>query len=171
MDIRDVKQNKNAENGNAARKSTPDIRDVAAKYLASRMRTCAEMRSYLFKKDFDDVEINQVIGEFVDFHYLDDEEYCRQYINYASEKGKGASRIRAELAEKGVDRDVISFALEDYYDKDVELERALHQAQKTMAGKPMDEKMKGRIGRRLFSLGYSTDVVYKVIGMCMRDEE
>ena len=148
-----------------------DIRDVAARHLASRMRTCKEMKSYLKKKDFAEEEIREVIAEFIDFRYLDDEEYCRQYINYASDKGKGAARIRQELAEKGVNREVIGFALEDYYDRDQELERALYQARKTISGKPVDEKMKGRVGRRLVSLGYSTDVVYKVIGICMRDND
>lgn len=148
-----------------------DIRDIAAKYLASRMRTCREMSEYLIKKGYDEDEIHAVITEFIDFHYLDDEEYCRQYINYACDKGKGSLRIRQELAEKGVDREIISFALEDYYDRDSEVDRALEQAKKTLSGKPVDEKMKGRLGRRLISLGYSTDVVYKVIGICMRDSD
>ena len=132
-----------------------DIRATAAKYLASRMRTCGEMREHLAKKGFSEDEIGEVIGEFRDFRYLDDEEYC----------------IRQELAEKGVDREVIGFALEDYYDRDAELERALKQAEKTIAGKPVDDKMRGRLGRRLVSLGYSTDVVYKVIGICMREND
>ena len=148
-----------------------DIRDTAAKYLANRMRTCGEMADYLKKKDFQEEEIREVIEEFKSFRYLDDEEYCRQYINYACDKGKGPMRIRQELAEKGVNREMISFALEDYYDRSLETERALKQAQKTIAGKPVDEKMKGRVGRRLVSLGYSTDVVYKVIGMCMRNDD
>ncbi len=148
-----------------------DIRDTAAKYLASRMRTCGEMRDHLKNKGFLEDDISEVIEEFKDFRYLDDEEYCRQYINYASEKGKGQIRIRQELAEKGVDREIIDFALEDHYDRDAELERALRQAEKTIAGKTVDEKMKGRLGRRLISLGYSTDIVYKVIGICMRDND
>ena len=129
------------------------------------------MKEYLAKKDFGEDEIREVIEEFRDFRYLDDEEYCRQYINYACSKGKGPLRIRQELADKGVDRETIGFALEDYYDRDEELERALRQAEKTLAGKPVDEKMRGRLGRRLVSLGYSTDVVYKVIGICMRGND
>lgn len=148
-----------------------DIRDTAVKYLATRMRTCGEMRDHLKKKGYEDDEIREVISEFIEFRYLDDEEYCRQYINYACEKGKGPLRIRQELAEKGVDREMIGFAIEDYYDRDEELQRALRQAEKTIAGKPVDDKMKGRLGRRLVSLGYSTDVVYKVIGICMRDND
>ena len=148
-----------------------DIRDAAAKYLASRMRTCGEMEEYLAKKGFSDDEIREVIEEFRDFRYLDDEEYCRQYINYACDKGKGPLRIRQELADRGVDRETIGFALEDYYDRDAELERALRQAEKTVSGKTVDEKMRGRLGRRLVSLGYSTDVVYKVIGICMREDD
>lgn len=153
------------------REQSMDIRDTAAKYLAARMRTCREMSEHLIKKGYREEEIQEVIREFRDFHYLDDEEYCRQYINYACGKGKGSLRIRQELAEKGVDREIIGFALEDYYDRDAEIDRALKQAEKTLSGRLVDERMKGRLGRRLVSLGYSTDVVYKVIGMCMRDND
>lgn len=148
-----------------------DIRDTAAKYLSSRMRTCKEMSEHLIKKGYSEEEIQEVIEEFKDFHYLDDEEYCRQYVDYACGKGEGRLRIRQELAEKGVDREIIGFALEDYYDRDTELDRAMKQAEKILSGKTVDEKMKGRLGRRLISLGYSTDVVYKVIGMCMRNND
>ena len=48
---------------------------------------------------------------------------------------------------------------------------SLERLKARIAGKPVDEKMKGRVGRRLVSLGYSTDVVYKVIGICMRDND
>ena len=38
-----------------------DIRDTAAKYLASRMRTCGEMREHLAKKGFSEDEIGEVL--------------------------------------------------------------------------------------------------------------
>lgn len=147
-----------------------DIRDAAAKYLASRARSSGELREHLKKKGYEEEAIRQVICDFTELHYLDDEDYCQQYIRYAQSKGKGAVRIRHELAEKEIDREIIQYAMEDYTDRDEEFERALKQAEKTMAGKSMDEKMKGRIGRRLTSLGYSMDTVYKVIGRLAREE-
>ena len=148
-----------------------DIRDVAAKYLAYRARSTGEMKKHLKEKGYGPDEIDQVIADFVDYGYLDDEDYCRQYIKYAFGKGKGPVRVKQELAEKGIDRDIISFALEDYEAEESDLDRALAQARKTAGDKPMDEKMIGRIGRRLVSLGYSTDIAYKVIGIMKRHQD
>ena len=147
-----------------------DIRDAAAKYLASRARSTGEMKTYLKSKGYEDGEIAAVIADFLDYGYLDDEDYCRQYIKYAFSKGKGPLRVKQELAEKGISRDTIAFALEDYEMEESDLDRALAQARKTVAGKPVDEKMKGRVGRRLVSLGYSTDIAYKVIGILTREQ-
>lgn len=148
-----------------------DIRDAAAKYLASRARSTGETKTYLKSKGYEDGEIAAVIADFLDYGYLDDEDYCRQYIKYAFSKGKGPLRVKQELAEKGISRETIAFALEDYEMEESDLDRALAQARKTVAGKPVDEKMKGRVGRRLVSLGYSTDIAYKVIGILMRDQD
>ena len=148
-----------------------DIRDAAAKYLASRARSTGEMKTHLKSKGYEDGEIAAVIADFLDYGYLDDEDYCRQYLKYAFSKGKGPLRVKQELAEKGIGRDTIAFALEDYEMEESDLDRALAQARKTVAGKPVDEKMKGRVGRRLVSLGYSTDIAYKVIGILMRDQD
>ena len=147
-----------------------DIRDAAAKYLASRARSTGEMKTHLKSKGYEESEIAAVIADFLDYGYLDDEDYCRQYIKYAFSKGKGPLRVKQELAEKGISRDTIAFALEDYEMEESDLDRALAQARKTVAGKPVDEKMKGRVGRRLVSLGYSTDIAYKVIGILTREQ-
>ena len=148
-----------------------DIRDAAAKYLASRARSTGELKTHLIGKGYGEDEIRAVISDFLDYGYLDDEDYCRQYIKYAFSKGKGPVRVKQELAEKGIDREIIAFALEDYEAEETDLERALAQARKTAAGKPVDEKMKGRVGRRLISLGYSTGMVYKVIEILMREQD
>lgn len=148
-----------------------DIRDTAAKYLASRARSTGEMKIYLRSKGYGDDEISEVIADFLDYGYLDDEDYCRQYIKYAFSKGKGPVRVKQELAEKGIDRDIIGFALEDYEAEESDLDRALKQARKTADGKPVDDKMKGRIGRRLVSLGYSMDIAYKVIDIIKREND
>lgn len=145
-----------------------NISDVAAKYLSYRTRSTGELRKHLQKKGYDQDEIEQVICEFTELRYLDDEDYCHQYICYAQNKGKGRQRIRQELTEKGIHQEIIQNAMEDCVDAEEEFMRALKQAEKTMGGKPMDEKMKGRVGRRLISLGYSMDIVYKVIGRMER---
>lgn len=148
-----------------------DIRDAAVKYLAPRARTCQEIRNYLTKKEFDREEIEALIREFEALHYLDDKDYCLRYIEYGFEKGRGAYRVRRELEEKGVDRETIAIAFEEYEDGESELKRAEKQAEKIAAGRKIDEKLLGRMGRRLSSLGYSADVVYQILGTYMRKQD
>lgn len=147
-----------------------DIKDTALKYLSSRARTCKEMQKHLKEKGFESEEIQQVIEQLEALHYLDDEDYCTQYFDYAFRKGKGVLRIKRELEEKGIGRETIEIALEDYEKDETELERAEKQAAKIAEGRTLDQKLMGKIGRRLTALGYSSDIVYQVIGMYMRDQ-
>ncbi|MBR3786532.1 MAG: regulatory protein RecX [Firmicutes bacterium] len=152
-----------------------DIRDVAARYLAYRSHTCREMQKHLLQKGFSEEDTAAVIAEFIEFGYLDDSRYCMQYFDYAFGKGKGKRLVFAELKEKGVSSDTIQFAFEDWeaehageYD---EKTRAREEAEKVlrMAGKEeIDEKLLAKIGRRLQSKGYSSDVIYSVIGALRR---
>ena len=160
-------------------KKIMEARDAAAKYLASRSHTAAEMKRHLLEKGFDEETVNMVMKEFLEYGYLNDDRYCRQYFDYAFGKGKGKRLVFAELKEKGVDDEIIRFAFEDWqaeaengYD---EKESAMAEALKVIqlvdldlnAG-PIDERVAARIGRRLRTRGYSTDVIYKVIGELRR---
>lgn len=159
-----------------------DIRDTAAKYLAYRSHTAMEMEKHLRQKGFAEEEVTDVVREFLEYGYLDDSRYCMQYIDYAFGKGKGKRLIFAELQAKGVESETIQFAFEDWeaehgeaYD---EKSRAREEAAKVlrMAGladaagetaRP-DEKLLAKIARRLQSKGYSSDVIYSVIGELRR---
>ncbi len=164
--------------------SYTDIRDVAAKYLAYRSHTCAEMRRHLLQKGFTEEDAAEVVAEFTEYGYLDDSRYCHQYFDYAFGKGKGKRLVFAELKEKGVDSDTIRFAFEDweaeregeYNEKD----RALVEAAKVLRSAgvnfditleervSVDEKLLAKVARRLQSKGYSSDVIYQVIGVLRR---
>ncbi len=165
-----------------------DIRDVAAKYLAYRSHTTAEMRKYLQQKDFAEEEIEALILDFTEYGYLDDEKYCHQYFDYAFGKGKGKRVIFAELREKGIDSDTIQFAFEDREDEFDEKKLAYGEAAKVLraagveADHPpfvsgeirekltecVDEKLIAKVGRRLQAKGYSSDMIYSVIGELRR---
>ena len=162
----------------------PDIRDVAAKFLAFRSHTIAEMRKFLKQKDFDEEAIDALIEDFVEYGYLDDERYARDYFAYALSKGKGKRVIFSELKEKGVDHDIIQFAFEDLEDGYDEKGQAWEEARKVLRSAGVefdfdeeiceeskariDEKLIAKTARRLQSKGYSSDIIYSVIGALRR---
>ena len=96
---------------------------------------------------------------------MDDGRYCGAYIEYGIRKGRGPVRLQRELAEKGIDGELIRQALEESFDRRTERDMAMEEAQKLLnRGGGPDEKTIAKIGRKLASSGYHTDIIYDVIG-------
>ncbi len=146
------------------------INDAALRHLSSRSRTIHEMKAHLLQKGFEEKEIDSLIAEFRDCGYLDDLRYCQEYFNYAFGKGKGKRRVFNELREKGVDQADIDIAFDEYDLEMDEVSRAREEAAKVLRmaeiedGQPVPEKIVGRIARKLQSKGYSSDIIYSIIG-------
>lgn len=149
-----------------------NVYDIALRYLGSRARTCREMELHLKRKGFEEEEITETIAELKAHRYLSDQDYCMEYFSYAEGKGRGFQRIQGELEAKGVQSQTIRNAWENYEPEYSELERAKIQAEKIVEGKfPADEKLLAKLGRRLNTLGYSTDVIYRIVGEYMRKRD
>lgn len=139
--------------------------EEASKYLANRMRTVAEVRKRLVEKEFSESEIDDCVNELIGLRYLDDYEYAKRYYEYSAEKKRGSLRAKRELEEKGVDKETIKFAYEDflYENKIDEYKIALDVAESTVDGAEMDEKMRAKIARKLQNRGFSSDIIIRVI--------
>ena len=139
--------------------------EVASDYLANRMRTVAEVRKRLSEKEFDEAEIDEVINDLIGLRYLDDYDYAKRYYEHNAEKKRGSFRAMRELEEKGVDKETIKFALEDfkYESKIDEYATAKSVAESVIDGAELDEKMRGKIARKLENRGFNTDIIIKVI--------
>ncbi len=144
-----------------------DIREAAAARLASGERTGKELLDYLAKKGYDRSEAREVVEEFRELGYIDEERYASLFMSYAAGKGWGSGRIKAELAKRGVDPSLIGEALEEALEAgslENDSERALSVARKmTDPGTVPDEKAKARIARRLAGYGYGTSVIYDTL--------
>lgn len=151
-----------------------NIYDAALRYLGNRSRTVFEMNKYLTDKGFEAEDIQKFITEYKECGYLDDLRYCHEYMTYCYKKAKSKNRIAAELRQKGVDSLTIDRGFETYEEEVDEFQMAYDEALKvigrmelTIDGR-LPEKILGRIGRRLLTLGYSSDLVYNVIGKLMK---
>lgn len=154
--------------------------DKAAAYLSAQPRTQCEVRKYLKQKEYDASEIDDAVKQLLEYGYLDDLQYCQSYIRVAAGKGKGQKKIRQELEARGIGYETMKAAMlrmeEDGDDSGSgnpvvldEKKRALEVAvkmarQQLSEGKALDEKFLARAARRLAGLGYTTDVIYFVIG-------
>ena len=154
------------------KKERPDVMDAAAGYISTSMRTAWEVGQYLKRKEYTAEEIEDTISRMKELGYIDDEEYCRVFIEKSVRKGHGVNRIKNELRQKrNIDSDIVDKVTEDMIPPESERQRAMGIAEKIADGKPADEKMKGRIARRLSYYGFSADTIYWVLGNIRKDEE
>ncbi len=146
----------------------------AASYINIKPRTAWQVKRYLKEKGYEDEVISEVVDQLKEYRYIDDLEFSLMYFRYGFEKGRGISRIRRELAEKGVSSETIDIAYEELEDIPDQMEMAMEIGRGVIAGIDTDDmdfdtkrKLQAKVGRRLMSRGFSSDVVYKVIGRLM----
>lgn len=147
-----------------------DARTKAVNYLNIKPRTKHQVEEYLKRKGTSNEEIVEIIAELEEYHYIDDTEYARMYFEYGFEKGRGIMRIKRELAEKGVASDVIEIAFEELDEIPDQFEAAFKIGETIVGGIDTDKldynekrKLQAKIGRRLVSRGFSSEIAYKVI--------
>ena len=156
--------------------------ETAAAYLANRMRTVFEVRKHLKEKEYTPEEIEAAVKELVELKYLDDYQFALRYYEYNREKKRGALRAERELAEKGVDKETIRNAKEDYlYEQKVdEYEDALAIARKEVfvpsdiygeadTIRELDDKLSAKIARKLESKGFARGDIFRVLDTLRRE--
>ncbi|HVI39479.1 MAG TPA: regulatory protein RecX [Anaerovoracaceae bacterium] len=142
-----------------------DCHDTALSYLEHRERSACEVKSHLISKGFQEEEIEAELQYLEELHFVDDIRYCSDYIRYGVGKGRGPVRLQTELKEKGIDAALIQEALEESFDRQTEKEAAMKEARKILSqGADMSEKTMAKIGRKLVSLGYHSEIIYDIIG-------
>lgn len=154
--------------------------DAALKYLMVMSRSAYEVEKHLKSKGYEGTEIKETLEFLKDFHYIDDEEYCRVYVGNQMSKGKGPIRIKNQLKEKGISSTLVDIALEEYCDPEQQRDKAMAQAMKilnlTRKGtgeepEALTEKDLSRVARKLSYLGYSSNIIYWVLGKLPMSKE
>lgn len=113
--------------------------------------------------DGDRQEAMKVLATLVEEKYVDDRRYAEAYArDKAAISGWGAVKIRYMLSAKGVDRDVISQALEE-----IDLKKADDRLRKLLENKyrtlKEDPQWKMKLLRFALGRGYSYDEVNEVL--------
>ena len=144
--------------------------EAAAQYLANRMRTVQEMRQHLHDKEYSNKEIDETVADLIGLRYLDDYAYALRYYEYNTAKHRGSKRAMRELEEKGVDKETIKFALEDYlYEAKVdEYKMALEIAAKEAEEREIDDKLIAKVARKLNGKGFAQGDIIKVMSEMRR---
>lgn len=158
--------------------------EAACAYLASRMRTTGEVRKHLESKGYGSGEITEAVNDLIGMRYLDDYQYALRYYEYNREKKRGSMRAERELAEKGIDRETIQNAREDFLHEQMidEYEDALEIARKEVfvpgdafgdgtKTREVDDRLSAKVARKLESRGFARGDIYRVLDEMRRWSE
>lgn len=152
-----------------------NVRERAVYYLNLKPCTKQQLIKYLEKKEYDHNEINEVVTELEEYNFINDENFCRLYFERGFEKGHGVNRIKRELSQKGVSSHIIEEVYNELEDIPDPLEIALEIGRGIVSRIDLDEldydekrKLQAKIGRRIISRGFSSDIAYKVMAILVK---
>lgn len=129
-------------------------------------KTEAQLRKKLEESEYPKEAVESAIAYVTSYGYLDDRRYAKHYIEW-KKQGKGKARLKMELAQKGISREIIEEVLEstDFGETREMIRQIILKKRKTNI--PMNEKEKQRLYGFLMRKGFSSSDIMAV----MREEE
>jgi regulatory protein len=132
------------------------------------MRTEADLRRLMMKRvepgERGEAVITAVVARLHEYGYLDDAAFAETYAGLRQENEKlGQRRVRQDLQQKGVNKELIAETLEARYGQTNEEALARQHLERKRIRKPENEKETARVMRRLVTAGFSTGVIYKIL--------
>jgi regulatory protein len=137
-----------------------NLHDRALRCLAMREHSRTEMARKLGPLGTED-EVNSELDRLVELDLLSDARFADAFVR-AKARRFGASRLRVELARRGVSAELIGEAIEEGCG-DSELERARDVYRRKFATPPEDAREWARQARFLQGRGFSTDIIRRVL--------
>ncbi len=139
--------------------------NAALKLLAARARSEQQLREKLLAKAWLEPRLIEVcIARLKELGYINDRSFALNYaLSRLQLRALGKARLRRELMEKKVPRDVIEETLEKVFVEETEadsLKRAIDKHLR-IHGKPQDPKSTRRIIAYLVRQGFGYDLVMK----------
>lgn len=136
-------------------------KESAFRYLSYRPRSIEEMKRNLYRKEYDERLIEEVIAYLVDHEYLDDEAFAAYWVEQREAfKPRSRLAIRQELYEKGVPRNIAERAVEEV-DEHEAAERAADHRLRRWAHLPRKE-FRRKLGNYLRRRGFTYDIIRSI---------
>src|ERR1035438_2794338 len=128
--------------------------DYAVKALGRQMRSEAELRRLMTKRvepgERGEAAIAFALSRLREHGYLDDAAFAETYARLRQENEKlGQRRVKQDLKQKGVNKELIAEPLEARYGQTNEEALARQHLERKRIRKPENEKETARVMRRL----------------------
>lgn len=136
---------------------------IALRYLERRARTEAEIRQKLTERQVPPQEIEAVLVKLKEIGYINDQQFAENFQRSRNDyKPTGVQRLRIELRQKGVPKEIVQAV---QVEKEDEAELALRAAQSrlrqysNLEPAVFERRMIGFLARR----GFSYDVIKQAL--------
>jgi len=146
-------------------------RERCLRLLSVRARSTSELRERLARAGFERTVVDPVLIGLSEAGLVDDEEFARSWIAGRASAGIGRRRLRAELARKGIERNVMERLLAEQVDDEAERGRLEILARKRLARAGMDAPTLARVRRFLIGRGYGFGMVDDVLRVVAGDAD
>ena len=151
-------------------KDYTDCRKKALDLLSRRPLSVSQLKQRLFRgAKFSSESVHSIIKEMEGLKYLDDENYCRLYVeeSFRLRPEHGAGKIKQKLLLRGLDRALIDATIREFsQEPEEEFGIVKELALKKWRGYPERLeflKKKSRLYRFLAGRGFSSQVVGRVM--------
>ncbi|MEG1947039.1 MAG: regulatory protein RecX [Lachnospiraceae bacterium] len=133
-------------------------------FLLEKMnRTESQLRDKLRQGFYQEEVIDQAIEYVKGYHYVDDSRYAMNYVRYQKER-KSKRQIEMELRKKGIEKAVITVALEEEYAEQNEETLILKWVEKKHYSKESSDcKEKQKIYQFLMRKGFQSNDILHVL--------
>ena len=138
--------------------------DYAIKLLSYRPRSQKEINDRMKQKGYDEEVIIKTIRRLKEYNLINDMDFAKEYTKTKAKK-YGQSRIKMELARKGIEEEIISNILNDELNYENQYEAALEQAKKKIKSYRGEERQAiyRKLGSYLQRRGFSYDIISKIL--------
>ena len=145
--------------------------EYAVAALSRRMRTVRDLRRLMKTRaeegDAGEQAMDAVIARLKELQYLSDTRFAADYTRLRKENEKyGRRRVQQDLAQKGVQKELIAATLAKAYDEVDEVVLAREYIARKRMKKPAGETAQKETARamgKLMRAGFSSTAIYKVL--------
>lgn len=138
-------------------RSSGECRQRALRLLALRTHFSTELAAKLAARGFDETAVEETIARLVDEGILDDHAAGLEFVETRlRRKPLGPARLRADLARRGLDRELVERVVDESYPEDEEM-----LARRSLALAAGREP--AAAARRLERQGFSASVIGRLV--------
>lgn len=149
-----------------AKPLTPDqVLDKMAKYCAYQERCTKDVSDKLKTFDISEESKKEILDYLIDNRFVDDERFAKAFVRgKINQSGWGVNKIRFQLIQKGINKELIDDALEEF-DQDVYREKliAILKAKAKTVKADNDFQKRQKLAAYAMQKGFETSLVWEVL--------